>query len=212
MRESAVGQGTGKGMRIQSRQILVVAVTLAVSLVSPGDSGNGAGKEPDLPEQKTPDKAPAFTLKDQWRSKHRVDFPNAKPLVIGFADRYSAYDVEKWYKAVEERYGNRIFMRGVAALDDLPFFWRPWVRPLLRREVDYESILLDWSNEVAEKYDFVPRAVNVHVVARDGTRLVQVNGKATKANLARVFEALDKIVEKRDREGERTREPSQCMD
>ncbi len=152
-----------------------------------------AGGEPPPPEQ-TLGQAPAFSLKDQWRTAHQIDFPNDKALIIGFADRHSAYDVEGWHTALSGRYGERVYMRGVAALDDCPFLWRPWVRPILRREVAEQSVLLDWRNEVAARYDFEPRKVNVHVISCDGRRLVQVNGRATEERLAVVFDVLDKLV------------------
>ena len=134
-------------------------------------------------------RAPDFTLKDQWRKPHVFRWPAETVYVVGIGDRYSGHLAETWYKQGKERFADRVRMIAIAALEDLPVLWKPWLGLVLRRHVE-DPVHLDWKNEVVTGFDYRPRELNIYVVAPDGEVMLRLFGKVNDKKLDRLAEAL----------------------
>jgi hypothetical protein len=134
-------------------------------------------------------RAPDFTLKDQWRKPHVFHWPSETVYVVGIGDRYSGHLAEHWYREGKKRFGDHVQMIAIAALEDLPVLWKPWLGLVLRRQVD-EPVHLDWKNEVVTGFDYRPRELNLYVVAPDGEVILRLFGKVNDKKLDRLAEAL----------------------
>jgi hypothetical protein len=144
------------------------------------------------PEIEVPDsilRAPEFTLKDQWRKPHVFRWPAETVYVVGIGDRYSGHLAEHWYREGKKRFGDRVPMIAIAALEDLPVLWKPWLGLVLRRHVE-DPVHLDWKNEVVTGFDYRPRELNLYVVAPEGEVILRLFGKVNDKKLDRLAEAL----------------------
>ncbi len=168
--------------------------------------------------------APGFQLQNQYNIVHRHAFPSDRPRIVFIADRHVTNHLAAWYNPIAERYlgpearesgayrkkeeryeppESHVRIIGVAALDDMPVIWKPLVR-WARRHYARSSVLLDWRDDVARAYGFVPGKVNVYVIAPDGEVLLHAHGRDPKDELDRVISVVDTSIAKNQQEAEKT--------
>lgn len=167
--------------------LLLVAILGVVDGVWADEETPVLGSEIEVPASGF--RAPDFTLKDQWRKPHVFRWPSETVYVVGIGDRYSGHLAEHWYREGKKRFGDRVRMIAIAALEDLPFLWKPWLGLVLRRHVE-EPVHLDWKNEVVTGFDYQPRELNLYVVAPDGGVVLRLFGRVNDKKLDRLAEAL----------------------
>jgi len=164
--------------------------------------------------------ASGFQLQDQYGIVHRHTFPSDRPRIIFIADRQVTNHIASWYNPIAERYigpearesgayrkkeeryeppERDVHIIGLAALHDMPVIWKPLVRWALRHYVR-NSVLLDWGDDVARAYGFVPGKVNVYVIAPNGQVLMHIHGRDPKGKLDRIFRAVDSSISKNSKE------------
>jgi hypothetical protein len=93
-------------------------------------------------------------------------------------------------EAVAEAYRERVAIDGIAATKDIPAIWRPLVRWFFRQHTE-TPVMLDWDDAVSFSYGFVRKQVNIYVIAPDASVKLRVHGKATRARVDKVFEAVE---------------------
>ena len=86
-----------------------------------------------------------------------------------------------------------VVIDGVAALKDIHLLLKPFVKWFFRRYVK-KSVLMDWGDQVAGRYGFVHRVVNVYVIAPDGRIVQRLTGKATDAKLNTVYKTVEDLL------------------
>lgn len=139
-------------------------------------------------------KAPAFSLKDQYDKRQDYQFPRDRVSVLAFGDREGAGQIESWVRPLYERYGEKVDIRGVAVLSSVPSPARGIVRRIMKRQVKY-PVMLDWNGEVSRNYAYRGGRAGLFVIDRQGHILLETEGAADAAALARVFAQIDRLVE-----------------
>ncbi len=141
---------------------------------------------------------PGFVLKDQHRSTYCFQPSSTRVRLVGIGDRHSAQWAEGWYRPIAARYGEQVEVLAIGALKTLPFLWRPWLRWLLRREVEV-PVLLDWKDEVVPLFDFRPRELCIYVIDYEGKVVLRLFGKASEEKLAQLYALTDTLLKKEER-------------
>lgn len=133
------------------------------------------------------DTAAPFTLDDQFQAAHAVAFDAGSPVVIVFADRGCADDVEPWARTLAGRLGGVARVLGVAAVGGVPALFQGAVRGFLQ---DKPSVLLDWGNRVSDAFGYDGGACLVVAVDAGGTVRARVPGAFSEAGYAEVARAV----------------------
>jgi len=132
------------------------------------------------------DAAEPFTLDDQFQQPHEVAFGAGQAVVIVFADRSCAAEVEPWARALMGRLGPRARVVGVAAVGAVPALFQGAVRGFLQGS---PSVLLDWGNRVSDRVGYEGGGCLVVAVDPGGVVRARVAGPLTSAGLAEVERA-----------------------
>lgn len=138
-------------------------------------------------------KAANFTLEDQFGNKTSVQFPASKVVVLVFGDREGSEQVEGWVRPLYNKFGNRIFIFGIAELSAVPWVARPIVRGIIKSKSE-NSIMLDWSGKIARSYGCEKKKANVFVINRDGVVKVEKRGAATPGELRNLYAAIEGVL------------------
>ena len=140
------------------------------------------------------DTAQSFELDDQYGDLQRVQFPSERVTVLLIADRAGSKQLDDWVVSLGERYEDRIDIFGVAALGEVPRLLRPVVRASFRRNMP-DPVMLDWSDEVTERYSYESGLTNVIVIAPSGAITHRVHGSASTNRLQTLFEEIDALLD-----------------
>lgn len=97
-------------------------------------------------------------------------------------------------------------IEGVAAINDIPIFWKPWVKWFFRRFAK-KTVMLDWDDSVSQRFGFVPRCMNVFVVAPDGAIVLKLKGKASPDQFEVLFDTVDRLLRANAQTVRKTKEP-----
>lgn len=172
------------------------AALLAASTIAeqePHAPGTDKNAKPDAAakaeENSALQQAPEFTLEDQYRESHTIEYPTDKASIFVLADKEGSKQVEAWIRAVYDKFHDRVNIRGIALLKGVPSALRPTVRYLFKKQVDY-PVLLDWEGKVTESFAFKPGLACVFVVNADGSITLAEYGRAEEKRGERVLSAL----------------------
>ena len=139
------------------------------------------------------DVAAPVSLHDQYGKERDLSFPREKVSILLIADRKGSDGLEPWIESICERYEEGVDIEGVALLKGVPRLLRGLVRRLFRRGVPH-PVMLDWTNESADLYDFDPNKPNLFVIARDGRIHLRINGASDEENRIRCFAGIDELL------------------
>ena len=139
------------------------------------------------------DVAAAVSLHDQYGEERDLSFPREHVSVLLIADRKGSGGLEPWIASICERYEEGIDIEGVALLKGVPRPLRGLIRKLFRSGVPH-PVMLDWTNESADLYDFDPNKPNLFVITRDGRIHLRINGASDEDNKARCFAGIDELL------------------
>ncbi len=140
-----------------------------------------------------------FELEDQFKNVHRSsDIEGNIVLLIG-SDRGGSQFNGTWGKAIHDslsdhpRY-DQISHLAYADLRGVPFFVKGVVRGKFPQDPD-RWVLMDWKGVIAKTYDYVPKASNVLVFARDGALVHHASGREPDEETVReVVNALRELL------------------
>ncbi len=144
-----------------------------------------------------PQKVPPFTLEDQHEKSHAFDFPRDKPLVFSIADPGGAKDAPIWTDTIKEKYGDRIEFWSIANLSFIPELGRAPARVGIRA-ISKDTVLCDWDGSVSASMKAEKGRANIVVVSDSGENLHVAFGKVEEKKLAKVYAAIDLILERLD--------------
>ncbi len=133
--------------------------------------------------------APRFVLTDARGQFHEVPSASARPTVLIFADREGSRHLAEWVRRLHDAWGERIDIRGVATLKEVPPFLRPVVRRLFRGP-ESDRVLLDWTGAVSESYAYQKGHTHVFVIGLDGRLLWAGAGTAEEGRLQECLKTL----------------------
>jgi hypothetical protein len=137
--------------------------------------------------------AAGFTLEDQFGNKTTVKFPASKSVILVFGDREGSEQVEGWVRPLYNRFGDRVFIFGIAELSAVPWVARPIVRGIIKSKSD-NSIMLDWSGKTAKSYGCEKGKANVFVINRDGVIKAVKRGAANSRELQSLYASVEPIL------------------
>jgi hypothetical protein len=123
-----------------------------------------------------------FELEDQHQQVHRhSDFEGRVVVLVG-GDRDGRQFGAGWERAILDAAADalrrdRLALVSLADVPGVPVFVRKYVRSKFPTARD-DWVLLDWSGQFAQAYDFVPGAINVLVFAADGSLRMRTSARA----------------------------------
>lgn len=177
------------------RRTLAVALLAASTIAEqePHAPGPDKNAKPDTSAKADDDsalqQAPEFTLEDQFRKSHTIEYPTDKASIFVLADKQGSKQVEAWIRAVYDKFQDRVNIRGIALLKGVPSALQPTIRYLFKKQVDY-PVMLDWEGKVTESFAFKPGIACVFVVNADGSIVLAEYGPAEERRSERVLSAL----------------------
>ena len=133
--------------------------------------------------------APKLTLPDVRSRLQTVPADHGKPTILVFADREGSRQLAGWVQALYLRFSDRIDIRGVADLRQVPAFLRPAVRRLFRGPAR-DHVLLDWNGEASRTYAYAGGEARIVVIDAQGIVRWTGGGEASEAALAQCIEAI----------------------
>ena len=133
------------------------------------------------------DAAEPFALDDQFQQRHDVTFGDGQAVVLVFADRSCADEVEPWARALSSRLGGRARVLGVAAVGAVPALFQGAVRGFLQGA---PSVLLDWGNRVSDRLGYEGGGCLVVAVDARGLVRARVAGPFTDARLTEAAQGI----------------------
>lgn len=151
-------------------------------------------------EQSTP-AAPAFRLEDQFGESHSVSYPLDRPVVFVLADREGSRQVDDWVRWLVDVYGDRVAVYGVARLEGVPRALRSTVKFLFKREVAH-PVLLDWTGEITDQFQFKPGAACIVVADPTGAIMGNAYGAWTEAGGKLIGRAIETALPQDDAQSE----------
>ncbi len=138
-------------------------------------------------------KAPAFSLLDQNDHEINLRQLEGKVVVLIASDKDGLKQNPAWRKALTERYGERIFIQGVADLRKVPFF----LKASFKREFQKEphSIILDWKGEIFKSYGLAENFANIILIDKKGYVRYLHSGSAEQGAVNALFREIDRALE-----------------
>ncbi len=133
-----------------------------------------------------------FGLKDQSDKYVEVNFPSDRPVVLIFGDRKGAGQIEGWSKPIYSRYGEQVYLFGIASLGGVPKYARGLVRRLIKRQTNY-PVLLDWGGKVAARFGYEKDKALLVVIDRQGSVITKKTGAATQSVLDSIYRDIERV-------------------
>ena len=146
----------------------------------------------------TGERAPDFTLSDQYDQKFTLSQFNGQIVLLLGCDRYGAEYASFWMQSVEQKYSGKMQILKIINGRGVPFFLKGRVKKALRVEVDGQripSILLDWKGKVFRSYGMRPKTCNLVLIDKSGfIRHFQSVTIRDDVKLRVLFKEIDKII------------------
>jgi hypothetical protein len=138
------------------------------------------------------ERATAFELEDQHRTKHTFSVPPTKVTIILFADRKGADQLDGWIKPLDAKYGKSIDLLGVAELSIVPGAFHGLARYKFRQKMK-SPVMLDWDGSVSKAYKIEADVANAIVIDTAGAVRLRVSGAADESKLKQVDVLLTEL-------------------
>ena len=170
--------------------LVLIALILNLCLFSPANTG-------DLGKSDKKEKAAEFTLKDQFGNELTLKFPRKKIVILAFADRDGAEQLESWIRPIAEKYSiknsNQFDVQGIAELSSVPGIAKGIVRNLIKKKSD-RPIMLDWSGNVSKSYHYEKDKANLFLIDRQGNIIAKEVGAADATKLEKLYKEVDRLL------------------
>ena len=164
--------------------LLLLLVTLAT----------GVGAAPQAESSIAPTNAPSFVeLHDQFDARQRLLFPATHVTLLVIADKKGSEQINGWITPLQQRFGRRVDIRGLADVSTVPRPLRGMVRLKFQESQTY-PVMMDWSGEVVKAFTYVPDKANVLVLDGRGHILKRVSGEANPSAVQDVCDAIDRAL------------------
>jgi len=138
-------------------------------------------------------KAPDFSLLDQRDHQVALRQLEGKVVVLVASDKDGTKQNPAWRKAITERYGERVFIQGVADLRKVPFFLKGSFKRDFQK--DPASIILDWNGEIFKAYGLAENVSNIVLIDKKGQVQYLHSGSAEKSAVDDLFREIDRSLE-----------------
>ena len=145
-----------------------------------------------------PTNAPShIELNDQFDVPQTLSFPTTNITLLTIADHKGSEQIAGWIAPVKQRFGTRLDIRGLADVSPVPRFLRGMIRKQFQKAQSY-PVMLDWSGDVVNAFNYVPDQGNVLVLDGRGRILKRLVGAATETALQELYAVLDHALASRD--------------
>lgn len=138
--------------------------------------------------------AHAFTLSDQFGQEKRIAYPQTRPSVLIFADRAGSEQVEGWVRPLHKRYGEQVFICGVAELSAVPAALRGVIGSMFKHRVKY-PVLLDWTGAVSRGHQYQGGKASLLLIDDDGAIRYRLDGPASAERVAALEQRIDGMMD-----------------
>jgi len=138
-------------------------------------------------------KAPDFSLSDQRDHQVALRQLEGKVIVLIASDKEGTKQNPAWRKAITDRYGERVFMQGVADLRKVPFFLKGSFKRDFQK--DQASIILDWNGEIFKAYGLAENVSNIVLIDKKGSVQYLHSGSAEPGAVDDLFREIDRCLE-----------------
>lgn len=137
------------------------------------------------------EKAPEFTLQDQYEKTVSLRDIAVRVVVLIASDKEGSLQNAEWKKAIRTKYGDSVAVQGLADVSNVPFFLKGKIRNGFKK--DGESILLDWKGEVFRAYGFAKAVSNIVLIDGRGVIRHRSSGIASSAAVQELFRQIDAL-------------------
>lgn len=149
---------------------------------------------PATPTNSEPVLAP-FALRDQYDISHKISFPATNVTVMTVADKKGSEQIDGWIAPLQERYGARIAIEGIADVSKVPRLLRSMVREQFKKRCAY-PVMLDWDGPASRGFNCHKDEANVFVIDRDGRITGHFTGATNEVALRALFVDVDLALSK----------------
>lgn len=165
------------------RTILIMTATLLAS-----------AKTYANPATNTVTNAPAcIELRDQFNALEKLSFPTTNITLLTIADAKGSEQIAGWVKPVKRRFGAGVDIRGIADMSCVPRPLRGLVRTQFRA-VQHYPVMLDWTGDAVNAFDYTPGKADILVLNRNGKILYRSSGKANDRAITNLCEAITQAL------------------
>lgn len=137
-------------------------------------------------------RAPQFTLEDQFDKKYSSKNFEGKNVVYIITDRAGADYVENWKKSLAP-FKSKVDFVAVANVKGVPGLLKGFIRGKFREVYTY-SILMDWEAKLWEHFDCKDGVPTVVFVDNSGIVRFKTSGKGTESEVKKISDELLKTV------------------
>lgn len=135
--------------------------------------------------------APAILeLRDQFDVPQSLSFPTNHITLLVMADRKGHDQIAAWVSPMKQRFGERIDIRGIADVSNVPGPLRGLVRKKFQQSQRY-PVMMDWHGEACKAFTYERGQANVFVLDRSGEVLKRVNGSAQEVFVAEISALIE---------------------
>ena len=136
-------------------------------------------------------KASEFSLQDQHEKTVSLKQYEGRIVVLVASDKEGAAQNTAWFKAIRDKYADRVVVQGIADVSSAPFFLKGKIRSDFKKDPD--SILLDWKGEVFKAYGLTKSVSNVILIDKDGMIRHRTSGSASPEGVQELFKRIDAL-------------------
>jgi predicted transcriptional regulator len=136
-------------------------------------------------------RAPEFTLQDQYEKTVSLRDLAGLVVVLIASDKEGKAQNTAWFKAIRDKYADRVVVQGIADVSSVPFFLKGKIRSDFKKDPD--SILLDWKGEVFNVYGLTKGVSNVILIDKDGMIRHRIAGSASPEGVQELFKQVDTL-------------------
>ena len=137
-------------------------------------------------------RAPEFTLEDQFSKEHSSKKFEGKNVVYIITDRAGADYVENWTKSLSP-FKSKVNFVAVANVKGVPGLLKGFIRGKFREVYSY-SVLMDWEAKLWEYYGCKDGVPTVVFVDNSGVVRFKTSGKGTESEVKKISDELLKTV------------------
>jgi hypothetical protein len=132
-----------------------------------------------------------FQLKDQFNKAHVFQFPRSNATFLIVADHKGSEQIDGWVRPVQQQFGRRVTIAGVADVSSVPPGLRGFVQRGFVKKLSY-PVMLDWKGEVVRALRPEKNCANAYLLGTNGMVLHRWSGQASESSMRDVIACLAK--------------------
>jgi len=135
----------------------------------------------------------SVTMTDQFDQKHRLAFPEERPVLITANGRNGQEQITQWLEPLKAEFDGRVRLVSVADIRGLPSFMRGSMKEKFRKSLA-QPVIMDFSGEVVGLLPSDPQNMTLTVLDRAGNVIFAGSGPPTERQMRELSQALRNAI------------------